>query len=218
MTEPGAGLEGAPTPRLRDDLLSRGRILLMLGIFAVELSLFAAGLVVPVDSGTRQSIANQTSTMFQWINASNPIQVVVFIFSHNLSIALIDAVPALGIPWFAYSMYTTGLVAQALLAARNVPGFFGLFLLFFPYSLVELASYSVAVGSGVMIIVSAVRRRFMRELRAFVIELMVVAAFLLAAASMEEVTNLSPAIGLALWLPTGLGIAGLALLAARRKG
>ena len=70
-------------------LISRGRLLLMAGAFVAELGIFAAGLMVPIDSGTNVFLANQTSTQFAPLQGAPPVQVVLLIFSHNAVIALV---------------------------------------------------------------------------------------------------------------------------------
>jgi len=190
----------------------------MLAIFGVELGLLVAGLLVPLDQASKQSLASQANTQFSEINSAGPPQVIFLIFSHNALIALVEMVPVIGAILLVYSMYTTGLVAQALLYSKGVPGTFGLILLFLPYSLVELSSYALAVGSGVMLVVAWRRKRLRREATVFLMEMVAVVLLLVVAATMEEVTNLAPLVGFALWVPTGLAVAGLAVVARRKLG
>jgi hypothetical protein len=187
----------------------------MAGAFVAELGIFAAGLMVPIESGTKVFLANQTSTQFAPLQGAPPVQVVLLIFSHNAVIALVEVIPVIGAFAFVSSIFATGILAQALLASNGVPGFFGAFLLLFPYTLVELSAYAVALGSGIMLI-SAWRKRSLRsEGRVLLKEVMVVLALLLLAAAMEEVTSLSPTLGIALWAPTGLAVAALVVFAKR---
>lgn len=190
----------------------------MLAAFGVELAIFFAGLFVPIDQGTWGEVLNQTSSQFAAIESAEPAQVVFLIFSHNVVIALVEMVPVLGAAMFAYSIFTTGVVAQVILASNGVPGFFGALLLIFPYSLVELSAYAVALGSGVMLLVAWRKRRLRLEAMVLLKEAAVVVGLLLAAAVMEEATSLSPPAGLALWLPTGLALAALIVAARRRAG
>jgi hypothetical protein len=197
-------------------LLSKGRLTLMAVAFALELVLFFAGLLVPIDPGTRSILVNQTSSEFGTIQSVSPIQVVFLIFSHNFAIALVDTVPMLGILSFGTSMFATGVLAQSLIASSGVPGFFGAFLLLFPYSLVELSAYAVALGSGIMIIAALRDGRLRLEVKILAEEIVVVICLLLLAAIMEEATNLSLVLGLALWIPTGLAATAIGMIARRR--
>jgi hypothetical protein len=197
-------------------LLSRGRLLLVAGAFVVELGIYAAGLLVPIDAGTQGFLANQTSTAFAPLQSAPPAQVVLLIFSHNAVIAMVEVIPVLGAFAFVSSIFATGVLAQALLASNGVPGFFGAFLLLFPYSLVELSAYAVAMGSGVMLIVAWKRGKLRSEASVLLEEVVIVLALLLLAAAMEEVTSLSPLLGIALWAPTGLALGALIVYVKRR--
>jgi len=187
----------------------------MAGAFVAELGIFVAGLLVPIDAGTKGIIVNQTTTSFAPLQGSPPAQVVLLIFSHNAVIAMIEVIPVMGAFAFVGSMFTTGVIAQALLASNGVPGFFGAFLLLFPYSLVELSAYAVALGSGIMLIVGWRMRRLRSEVQVLLEEVIVVFALLLLAAAMEEATSLSPLLGFALWAPTGIAVGVLVFVATR---
>jgi len=188
--------------------LSRGRLYLIGGAFATELVLFFGGLTAPLDQGTRELLVNQTSGPFGQISSAAPPQAILLIFSHNALIALVEMVPLLGALVFGYTLYTTGLVAQAILTSQGVPPLFGLILFVLPYSFVELSAYAVALASGIMIPYQLLRHRLMGEAKVLVVEGGVVLALLVIAAVMEEATSINPGFGFALWVPTGLGIAG----------
>jgi hypothetical protein len=208
--------EPAPRPRsLVSELLDRQRLLLMLGVFILELVIFVSGLLTPLPSSEQQIIANQTSSQFAPIQSASLPQQIVFIFSHNLLIALFEMVPVLGAFLFIYSVHFTGLVTQAIVAEKNLPGLAGLILFIFPYTLVELSAYAIAVASGVMLIWSAIVKRLVRELKVFAIEAVVIVAVLFTAAAMEAATGSSWIVGIVLWIPTGLVIVGLKILSSR---
>jgi hypothetical protein len=207
-----------PKPRsLTSQLFDRQRLLVMLGLLVIEFAIFVSGLLTPLSSADQQMIANQTSSQFLPIQSESFPQQVVFIFSHNLLIALAELVPVFGAFLFVYSVQATGLATQAIVASRNLPGLTGLILFAFPYSLVELSGYAIAVGSGVMLLWAGIMRRLGRELRVFAVEVVVLVGVLFAAAAMETATNSSLIVGFALWIPTGLAIAGLIVLSRRHR-
>lgn len=210
-------LEPASEKSPVDDLLDRRRLLLIFGILIVELVIFGFGLLTPLPQATQQALANQTNDQFKFVQTATPPQLVVFIFAHNLPIALAEMIPVLGAGLFGLSIYGTGLAAQAIVVAQGHAAIDGVILLFFPYSLVELSSYAIAVGAGIMLIVALIKARFRRELKVFVLEVVVITVLLLLAATMEAVTGLLPTVGFALWLPTGLALAGVILAAGRRR-
>jgi uncharacterized membrane protein SpoIIM required for sporulation len=200
-----------------DELFDRRRLLLILGVLIVELVIFASGLLTPLSSSVQQSLQNQTNTQFGAVPTATAPQLVSLIFTHNLAIGLIEMIPVLGALVFVYSIYITGLVAQVIAVSAGYPSQFGVILFAFPYSLVELSAYAIAVGSGIMLLVSVKRKRFRRELRVFLLEMAAVAVVLLAAALMETATRFSPLIGFSLWIPTGLAAAGIIVHSRRRR-
>lgn len=218
MSEPSVASAPAPTSTKSalDDLLDRRRLLLIFAILIIEVVVFAVGLLTPLPQSTQQILANETNNQFGFAKSATPPQLVVFIFAHNLPIALAEMVPVLGAVLFGLYIYGTGLAAQAIVVSAGHSAIYGAILLFFPYSLVELSSYAIAVGAGVMLIVALVKERLRRELKVFGLEAIVIAVFLLLAATMETVTGISPIVGFALWLPTGLALAGVILAAGRR--
>lgn len=208
----------APQPRsLISELLDRQRLLVMLGVLVVEIVIFVSGLLTPLSGADQQMLVNQTSSQFAPIQSATLQQQVVFIFSHNLLIALAETVPVFGAFLFVYSVQITGQITQAIVVSRSLPGLAGLILFVFPYSLVELSAYAIAVGSGVMLFWAGITKRLRRELKVFAIEVVVIVAVLFTAAAMEAATNSSLFIGIALWIPTGLAIAGLIVLSGRPR-
>ena len=209
----------APTPKprsLTSELLDRQRLLLILGVLFIELVIFVSGLLTPLSSGEQQIIANQTSSQFAPIQSASLQEQVVYIFSHNLLIALAEMVPVFGAFLFVYSVHFTGLVTQAIVAEKNLPGLAGLILFVFPYTFVELSAYAIAVASGVMLIWAGIMKHLVRELKVFAIEAVVIVAVLFTAAAMEAATGSSWIVGIALWIPTGLAIVGLKILSSSK--
>ncbi len=214
-TKSGRALE--PPGNAVNEFLDTRRLLLVLGVLLVEVGVFAAGLSTPLSASVRHSIENQTGTQFASVPTASAPQLFTFIFTHNLPFALVEMIPILGAVVFVSSIYVTGLAAQVGALAYGYPGQFGAVLLLFPYSFVEFSAYAVAVGAGVMLIVSWRRGRLGRELRVLVLEMAAVPLLLFVAAAMETTTKFFPLAGFALWLPTGLAVAALAIYARRRR-
>lgn len=194
------------------ELFDRSRLLLVLGVLVLELVLFFMGLLIPIPPSVRENLTNATNSQFAPLQGAGPVQLAALIFSHNLLIALGEMVPAAGALLFVISIYTTGLAAQALVISQGLPAQWGAVLFAYPYSMVELTGYAVAVMAGTNLMLAAWRKRLRREAVIFAVEIGVVAAILLAAAAMEATTKSSPLLGFALWLPTGLAVAGVAIV------
>jgi hypothetical protein len=199
------------------ELFSRGRLLLILGIFLAELAIFAAGLLTPLSSSSLHGLANETNRQFASVQSVSPPQLVVFIFTHNLSIAAAEMIPVFGAFLFVLSAYSTGLATQAIVAAQGLPGITGIVLFAFPYSYVELSAYAIAAGSGAMVLVAWRKKRLRLEVPVVILEAVLVAGVLIVAAAMETLTKLSFVLGFALWVPTAMVLLGLIMAAWRRK-
>ena len=210
--------ERPPAPRrgMLEDLFDRRRVGVVLGFFLVELGLFAAGLLTPVSASTRQSLTQQAGAQFAPLRSAGFLSEVFLIFTHNLTLAIGEMVPLLGALLLVFSIYTTGLVAQALVAAQGLPGTTAIFLFAFPYSFIELSAYAIAAGAGLMVIVAWRGKRLRREMTVLAVEGAEVAGVLLLAAAMETTTTYSPLLGFALWVPTAPALAGLWVVARRR--
>lgn len=195
-----------------EGLVDRGRLLFLLGVFVLELLLFFGAMVVPIDPSTQQRLQQAANSLQNSTTDRAPAAVLGLIFSNNVKVALAEMIPGAGAFVFFISILNTGQVIQVLALSRGVPGiFYGVALFLFPFSIVELSAYALAVCSGSMLIVAWRRSRLRREAPVFVLELLGVVLILLVAATMETITLLLPEVGLALWLPTGLLVAWLAI-------
>ena len=220
MSEEEAHQEPIPSPRPSAvrELLGRRRLVIMLAVLLVELTIFFLAASVPMNAVTQQALQNEEKNITGVSNSLGPTGQFVYIFTHNAAIAFGEMVPVVGGLLWVVSIYVTGQILQAVALSQGAPGaLYGLLLLFFPFAIVELSAYAVAVSSGVMLIVTWRRRRLGSEIRVLVLEAGVVASMLLVAAAMETVTIINPVLGIALWIPTGLTIAALALISARAQ-
>jgi uncharacterized membrane protein SpoIIM required for sporulation len=211
-----AALEGSPGAQgegsARKDLLSRGRILLIVGAFLMEMVIFFGAMVIPMDQATQQTLQQAANGIHNATSSSSPLVLVGNIFANNVRVALVEMIPAVGALVFFVSIFTTGQIIQVVAASNGLPGaFYGVALFVFPFSIVELSAYALAVGSGSMLIVAWRRRTLRREVRVFVLEILAVVGILLIAAAMETTSLIAPVFGLTLWFPLGLFIAWLAI-------
>jgi len=220
MIERVVNQELIPTPRPSavKELLGRQRLVLMLTVLLVELTIFFIATSVPMDVATQHVLQNESKEITGASNGLAPAGQLVYIFTHNAAIAFGEMVPLIGGLLWVVSIYATGQVFQAVALSQGVPGaLYGLLLLFFPFAIVELSAYAVAVSSGIMLIVAWRRRLLRSETRVLVLEAGVVAVMLLVAAAMETVTILNPVLGIALWIPIGFTIAAMALISGRLR-
>ncbi|MBI3840754.1 MAG: stage II sporulation protein M [Thaumarchaeota archaeon] len=198
------------------ELLGRWRVILVAAVLVVELGIFFGAAVAPVDETTRQALSDEAKNLPGPGTVSDPMRFFTIIFSNNMRIALFSMPPAMGAVPFAASIYTTGQLIQVAAASSGVSGLnYAAFLFLFPFAILELGAYALALSSGLMVLYSWRMKRLRLELKVFALEFLLVVALLAVAAAMEVATIASPPIGLALWIPTGL--VGVAIgLSARR--
>jgi len=221
MSETPTALDAPPVPERRrsalTELFDRRRLFVFLLALLAEFAVFVFGLITPLSVPAQQTLENQTSAQFAAVPTASAQQLVTLIFTHNFLLAYLELVPVLGAFVFVYSIYVTGLVAQVIATSAGYPGQLGVILFIFPYSLVEFSAYAIAVASGVMLVLAWRRKTLRREIRVFPLEMVAVVVVLALAAVMETATRFSPLIGFILWLPTGLGVAGLVLFSRRSR-
>lgn len=213
VQSPPAQPEEEPRSPLAE-LMAPGRLVIFGVALAVELAIFFGAMVYPIDPAQQQELVKQANNILG--SAGNQTSVTIFgaILSNNIKVALVEMVPAAGAALFAASIFTTGQVIQALAIASNLPGpLFGVLIFFFPFAIVELSAYAIAVASGSMLIVAWRRKKLGSEVKVFALEAGLVLLCVLLAAAMETVGIVSPVVGFALWLPTALGIFALVMAA-----
>lgn len=195
-----------------DELMKRSRVIIFGLALVTELAIFFGAMMIPIGPGEQQELVRQANNLLGSSGNQGSVSIFVAIFANNLKVSLIEMIPAVGAALFVASIYTTGQVIQALAISSNLPGpVFGLLLFFFPFALLELSAYAIAVASGTMLIVAWRRKQLAREVRVFVLEAVVVVFTLVLAAAMETVGIVNPLVGFALWLPTALGIFALVM-------
>jgi uncharacterized membrane protein SpoIIM required for sporulation len=190
----------------------RDRILAFGIAFGIELLIFFGAMLIPISASQQQQLVNQANNLLGPASNQGSLQLFASILDNNLRVALLEMIPGIGAALFGASMFTTGQVVQALAISNNAPGpLLGLLLFFFPFAIIELSAYAIAVASGTLLIVAWRRKKLRQELGAFMLEVSVVVFALILAAAMETVGIVSPAEGLALWLPTAVGIFAVAM-------
>ena len=213
-----APAEPEPTPSLAKQLFQHGRLLLFAGAFAVELAIYFGAMAYPIDPGQQQALQQEAQTLANATIGQGPVAAVAGIFQNNLRIALLEMIPALGAVLFAFVSFSTGQVIQVEAISASIPGpFFGLLLFVFPFAIIELSSYAIAVGSGSMLLVAWRKRTLHKEIRVFVLEVCVVAVAILVAAAMETMVDVNPIVSIGLWLPTALAIAMIVVYGKRLR-
>jgi len=190
--------------------------LLLLGVFVLELLLFFGATIVPIDPAARQQVQQAAKDLQNSAAHQAPTAVLGTIFSNNVKVALAELIPGAGAVVFFITMVNTGQVVQVVGLSSGVPGaLLGSLLFVFPFTIVELSAYALAVCSGTMLVIAWRRKRLRKEARVFVYEIVGVVLILLLAATMETITLLSYEIGVALWLPIGTLVAWMAILLRR---
>lgn len=197
-------------PSLARQFLGRRRLTLFGVVLAVELTTFFFATVYPIDPAQQQALMDQANSVIGSTTGQTATGLFSAISGNNLRVALLEMVPVVGVLLFAFSIFTTGQIIQALALSQGLPGpLFGAALFFFPFAIVELSAYAIAVASGTMLLVAWRRKTLRSELRIFAVEAIVVVVAVFVAAAMETVGIVNPIYSFALWLPTALGLTAL---------
>ena len=204
----------APEPpvSLAKQLFQHARLLLFASIFVAELAIYFGAMVYPIDPLQQQALQQEAQQLANATIGQGPVAAVAGIFVNNARIALLEMIPAVGALLFAFVTFSTGQVIQVEASGASLPGpIFGLLLFVFPFAIIELSSYAIAVGSGSMLLVAWRRKALHKEVRVFVLEAGVIVGAVLVAAAMETMVDVNVAVSLGLWVPTALLIAGIIL-------
>ncbi len=187
------------------DLLKTRRVMIFGAVLVAELAIFFIGTAVPIPPPEQTLLSNQEQTLLQQTSNIGPLGTVFAIFANNFRVALLEMIPLLGIFAFFASIFVTGQVFEVIAIGRNLPGpLLGSALFVFPFAIVELSCYAMAVASGTLLVISLPTGRFRRELKVFAVQIAAVAGLLFLAATMETITIYVPLIGLAFWIPLAL--------------
>lgn len=197
---------------LLPELMARSRLIIFGLTLAVELVIFFGAMVYPINQTQQQELVSLVNNRFGSTGSQTPADTFGEIFSNNISVALIEMVPAVGAGFFAVSVFVTGLAIQAWALLNGLPGpLLGVLIFVFPFAIVELSAYAIAVASGSMLILAWRRKRLRREARVFAAEVVLVLVCVFLAAAMETAGIVSPLVGFALWLPTAVGVFALVM-------
>ncbi|AOL16457.1 hypothetical protein BFU36_06800 [Sulfolobus sp. A20] len=124
---------------------------IILIIFVFEVAIFFIASAIPINNSSLVSQFNSTES--QILNYTY-FQKVFTIFTHNLTVAAMELIPAVGLIVLGISIYSTGAVLSAFSSSLNVSGLLAaLSLMTLPHSWLELPSYAIAAGSGLYIII-----------------------------------------------------------------
>lgn len=204
----GAPPQGAGWGEVVKEYLKPGRMTILVMAFGAELVMLFAAMVVPISPAEQQVLSQEANNLFGATQNVTPLALVAEIFLNNIRVALLEMVPLVGVIFFVVSIVATGQVVQVVGLTRSPtvpPVLLGTGLFAFPFAIVELSAYAIAVVAGVRLIASAVGHNFRAEARIFLFEVLLVICTLAVAAVMETAGIFVPLVGVALWVPFLLG-------------
>lgn len=203
-------------PSLAKQLFSRGRLVLFASVFVIELGIYFAAMAWPIGPAEQQALQQQAKSLVNATLGQGPLAAVAGIFENNVRIALLEMIPVAGAALLAFVSFTTGQVIQVEAINASLPGpALGLLLFVFPFAIVELSSYAIAVGSGTMLVLAWRRKSLHKELPVFLFEIALVIVAILVAAAMETMVDVNVVASFVLWAPMALAMAGIVLYGRR---
>jgi len=180
-------------------------------MFILEIVLYYVIVSLPMSNQEANSLASSYSSLNQTIQTQASLfSKAMYIYTHNLAIALIGLLPFIGIISFGYSTYFTSRTLEALaviqpsLVGHLSPQLLVTALLLYPHSWLELPAYALALTENFYIIEAIFRRRLRREYHRAVIVAILIAVQLFVAATVEATELQYPDLALYFWIPSAL--------------
>jgi len=157
------------------------RLMAALLATVVLIGLLAASAFTPMSMEEAKVKAEEVQRLFSGLTVSP-----VGIFTNNLLASLLMMIPAAGIVLAVFIVYNTGMVIAAISTVSNIPVTLSLAIPFLTfYGFVEMLAYGFAVSESFFMTYAAIKKRIRKEVRVFVVVVLVVAGLLGVAAVLE---------------------------------
>jgi len=206
---------------------------LIVALFVLEIGLVVVvsnSAFFPTELTTYEKQYNSTAAVLN----QTAVAQVGDIFTNNFRVAIIELVPFIGLGIFGLSLYETARIVEVIGIVKGVGAGFALANLFLlPSTWLELPAYAIAAAESVYLVYAGYRgfkdgwARFVREIRFLIVNIVLIAAVLVVAATFE-VTEIqfeqgppqTQADALLTWLPFVVVLAGFLIFwrRARREG
>ncbi|MCP8318205.1 MAG: stage II sporulation protein M [Candidatus Methylarchaceae archaeon HK01B] len=156
----------------------RLRVLLFILFFIISIVATLAGTLTPIDHTSAETIVQEVPI---------PSEITpLYILQNNLSIALVGFIPIIGILWMVFVLYSTGVVLSAFSVVYDVsPILFILVLIANPIFWIEYTAYTLVMVEGTMLVYSAFKKEFLKELKIALLILIAVVLLLTIGAFIE---------------------------------
>lgn len=163
----------------------KGRRHIYLSLFFISLTIFIIAFIFGSNAKLPPQNANAIINDFQ---NSIPVPSAWAIFKNNFTICLLFFIPLFGTAFVSLVGYNTGVVLAAVhIVNPSSPSAITLAIitLVSPWTWFELPAYAVASSTGLMMIVSALRRSFRKDSKSFLLALAVSIVLLAIGAIIE---------------------------------
>jgi uncharacterized membrane protein SpoIIM required for sporulation len=193
---------------------------LLTAIFLIEMAFILIISNAPFLPGELSTYKDQYNNIKPVLGQDAAAQ-IVSIFANNFRVALVEIVPLIGPAVFGFSIYETARIVEVI-GLQNPVGIIGSLVTLFalPSTWLELPAYSIAVVESLYLayaIFTGFRggwTRLARELRFFVVNILLIAGVLLVAAAFEvsEIqleSSPQPALAFLTWIPFVLVAVGV---------
>lgn len=158
------------------------------GLFPVTVFVFSIvfllSSVIPLEKSFAEKIYASVS---EGMNFTGPFD----IFMHNFAISIVMMIPAIGFGFSIIVSSTTGIAVSAISILKNLNSLsLALLLISTPSGILEFLAYGLASAQGLASLFAVLEKRFSRELRGYLITLLMVGGLLLVAAFLETTTTI----------------------------
>lgn len=153
------------------------------GLFPITVLVFSLvfllSSIIPLERSSAEEIY---SSVKESMGLASPLD----IFMHNISISIIMMTPLLGFIFSIVSSSTTGVVISAISTLTNLNSLsLAVKLISSPPGILEFLAYGLASAQSLAGLFAIVEKRMRKELKGYLITLMIVVGLLLTAAFLE---------------------------------
>ena len=168
------------------------RVKIVAIMFIVLLLSFIISFLYPLDKKTAYLLSKESKEEIEKeINGKSVHEMAISISLHNFMISLLMIVPLLGVFLGAAIMINTGIVANALIISQGISStmgkiFISLGLLFQPFTLLEIFSYSLMTSESYFLF-KAIKKKKYNELLITILIIVLSYSILLLAGTIEAI-------------------------------
>ncbi|MEM1547428.1 MAG: stage II sporulation protein M [Thermoproteota archaeon] len=161
------------------------------GLFPITVLVFSLVFIISSTIPMEKDLAEDIVRSLKESVSFNPLD----IFIHNFTLSLVMMIPIIGFVFSIFSSSLSGMAVSAFsIMSNSNPLPLAVSLVSSPEGIFEILAYGLASAQGLAGFFAIVEKRFRKELKEYLVTIIIVIGFLLAAAFLEvsRITRFSP--------------------------